>query len=41
MSGMSVEAQGMIEADIAGKPAELAMPTKLVNLAADSAYATD
>ncbi|MBC7571301.1 MAG: DsrE family protein [Spirosoma sp.] len=36
VSGMSAKARGMTEADIAGKPAEFAMPTKLVNLAADS-----
>ena len=36
VSGMSAKARGMTEADIAGKPAELAMPTKLVNLAAES-----
>ncbi len=36
VSGMSAKARNMTEADIAGKPAELAMPKKLVNLAADS-----
>ena len=36
VSGMSAKARGMTEADIAGKPAELAMPTKLVQLAAAS-----
>ena len=36
VSGMSAKARGMTEADIAGKPAEFAMPTKLINLAADS-----
>jgi predicted peroxiredoxin len=36
VSGMSAKARGMTEADIAGKPAEFAMPTKLVKLAADS-----
>ena len=36
VSGMSAKARGMTEADIAGKPAEFAMPTVLVKLAADS-----
>ncbi len=36
VSGMSAKARGMTEADIAGKPAELAMPTVLVKLAAES-----
>ena len=36
VSGMSAKARGMTEADIANKPAEMAMPTKLVSLAADS-----
>ena len=36
VSGMSAKARGMTEADIANKPAEFAMPTKLVQLAAGS-----
>ncbi|GAB3959311.1 hypothetical protein GCM10028805_55180 [Spirosoma harenae] len=36
LSGMSSKARGLTEADIAGKPAEFAMPTVLVKLAADS-----
>ncbi|AQG82633.1 multidrug transporter [Spirosoma montaniterrae] len=36
VSGMSAKARGITDADIAGKPAEFAMPTKLVQLAADS-----
>ncbi|MFD2570952.1 DsrE family protein [Spirosoma soli] len=36
VSGMSAKARGVADADIAGKPAEFAMPTKLVQLAADS-----
>jgi uncharacterized protein len=36
VSGMSAKARGVTDADIAGKPAEFAMPTKLVQLAADS-----
>lgn len=36
VSGMSAKARGMTEADIARKPAELAMPMVLVKLAAES-----
>lgn len=36
VSGMSAKARGVTEADISGKPAEFAMPAKLVQLAADS-----
>lgn len=36
LSGMSSKARGLTEADITGKPAEFAMPTVLVRLAADS-----
>ncbi len=36
LSGMSAKARGMTDADIEGKPAEFAMPKKLVQLAADS-----
>ena len=36
LSGMSSKARGITEADIQGKPAEFVMPTKLVQLAADS-----
>ncbi len=36
VSGMSAKARGMTDADIKGKPAEFAMPTKLVQLAAES-----
>ncbi|WP_373513287.1 DsrE family protein [Persicitalea sp.] len=36
VSGMSAKARGMTDADIQGKPAEFAMPKKLVELAADS-----
>ncbi len=36
VSGMSAKARGMTDADISNKPAEFAMPTKLVQLAADS-----
>ena len=36
LSGMSSKARGLTEADIAGKPAEFAMPTVLVKLAAES-----
>ena len=36
LSGMSSKARGLTDADIAGKPAEFAMPTVLVRLAADS-----
>lgn len=36
LSGMSSKARGVTDADIAGKPAEFAMPTVLVRLAADS-----
>jgi predicted peroxiredoxin len=34
ISGMSAQARGITEADIAGKKAQFAMPTKLVELAA-------
>ncbi|MVM32821.1 multidrug transporter [Spirosoma sp. HMF4905] len=36
LSGMSSKARGLTDADISGKPAEFAMPTVLVRLAADS-----
>lgn len=36
VSGMSAKARGLSEADLAGKPAEFAMPDVLVTLAADS-----
>jgi|GEM_PF-173671 len=36
VSGMSAKARGITDADLSGKPAEFAMPTKLVQLAADS-----
>ena len=36
LSGMSSKARGMTESDIAGKPAEFAMPTVLVRLAAEA-----
>lgn len=36
LSGMSSKARGLTDADIAGKPAEFAMPAVLVRLAADS-----
>lgn len=36
LSGMSSKARGLTDAEIAGKPAEFAMPTVLVRLAADS-----
>jgi predicted peroxiredoxin len=36
LSGMSSKARGLADADIAGKPAEFAMPTVLVRLATDS-----
>ena len=36
VSGMSAKARGMSEADIAGKPAELAMPNILVRLAVEA-----
>ena len=36
LSGMSSKARGVTDADIAGKPAEFAMPTVLIRLAADS-----
>ena len=36
LSGMSAKARNVTETDIAGKPAEFAMPTVLVRLAADS-----
>jgi predicted peroxiredoxin len=35
LSGMSSKARGLSEADLEGKPAEMAMPTKLVELAVD------
>jgi uncharacterized protein len=35
LSGMSSKARGLSEADIEAKPAEMAMPTKLVELAVD------
>ena len=36
LSGMSSKARGMSDADLAGKPAEFAMPTILVRLAAEA-----
>lgn len=36
VSGLSSKARNVTDADIAGKPAEFAMPTMLVRLAADS-----
>ena len=36
LSGMSAKARNVTDADIAGKPAEFAMPTVLVRLATDS-----
>ena len=36
LSGMSSKARGVTDADLQGKPAEFAPPTKLVQLAADS-----
>ncbi|MVM41886.1 multidrug transporter [Spirosoma sp. HMF3257] len=36
LSGMSSKARGLTDADINGKPAEFALPTVLVRLAADS-----
>jgi predicted peroxiredoxin len=36
LSGMSSKARNVTDADIAGKPAEFAMPTVLVRLATDS-----
>ena len=36
VSGMSAKARGLSEADLAGKPAEFAMPDVLVRLAADA-----
>gem|GEM_PF-6479808 len=36
LSGISSRARGVTEADILGKPAEFAMPTKLVQLATES-----
>ena len=36
VSGMSSTARGVIEDDLAGKPAELAMPSRLVQLAFDA-----
>ena len=36
LSGMSSKARGVTEADIAGKPAEFAMPSVLVRLAAEA-----
>jgi predicted peroxiredoxin len=35
-SGMSSKARGLTEADLEGKPVELAMPNRLVQLALDS-----
>lgn len=35
LSGMSSNARGLSEADIEGKPSEMAMPTKVVELAID------
>jgi predicted peroxiredoxin len=35
LSGMSSKARGLSESDIEGKPAEMAMPTKLVQLAVE------
>ncbi|WP_041258649.1 DsrE family protein [Fibrella aestuarina] len=36
VSGLSAKARGITESDLQGKPAEFAMPTKLVQLAATS-----
>lgn len=36
VSGMSAKARGVTDADVAGKPAEFAMPAVLVKLATDS-----
>ena len=36
VSGMSSKARGVTEDDLAGKPAELAMPSRLVQLAFDA-----
>lgn len=36
VSGMSAKARGLTEADLAGKPAEFAMPDVLVRLAAEA-----
>jgi predicted peroxiredoxin len=36
VSGMSSKARGVTEDDLAGKPAELAMPSRLVQLASDA-----
>lgn len=36
VSGMSAKARGLTEADLEGKPAEFAMPTVLVRLAAEA-----
>ena len=36
VSGMSAKARGLTEADLAGKPAEFAMPDVLVRLATDA-----
>ena len=36
VSGMSAKARGLSEKDLAGKPAEFAMPAVLVQLAADA-----
>lgn len=36
VSGRSAEARGITQADLAGKPAEFAMPTHLVRLAAEA-----
>ena len=36
VSGMSAKARGLEEADLAGKPAEFAMPDVLVKLAAEA-----
>lgn len=35
-SGMSAKARGVTESDLEGKPVELAMPNRLVQLAVDS-----
>jgi uncharacterized protein len=35
VSGMSAKSRGVIESDLAGKPAEFAMPNVLVKLALD------
>lgn len=36
LSGMSSKARGVIEADLEGKPAELAMPNRLVQLSLEA-----